>query len=545
MNVRPVLFPLLPLLAVLLLVPACELSLPNVLGRSCQSDSECRDSEVCFADGCGDPGDAIAVEVVPDLQAGRYAQDFAIESLGATQDFRLVPTTSLQGILREAPTVDADGEPVPGRPYTGRITLQLAGESAVIPDLSRSANLSLELTDGRFSMPVASGIYVGTLTTADRRFPPLRFEVKVDAGTQQTISLELPSEDSLREVHGRLSSLGLPLLGQSFLIEPLDPETREHLGQPATSDPLTGTFSLSLPAHYVVEGTPFRVRVIPTSPLSPFPSRTIENVSVVEDDPLHFDQGAALPRFRVSGTLVGPRGQPVVGATIYAEVETVSGGTARSETVLSDAKGAFSVDSFPTTQEGGRLWIIPAARDAAGQTRVPFTLDLLPLDLGEQVLPVRTPVRIIVEDAEGRTEEHASVVVDPVASVHALPLPTYGAEGVTLSEGVVMWLEPGVYRVNVRRGAQKARLSRLITVLSTSASADAPAPEQEERIPVSQGRTVTGRVVSKGEATSRAIPNARIRYVRRVESGDLRTHSVLAETTTADDGTYAVTVPTR
>src|SRR5690606_28856959 len=149
---------------------------------ACTSDAQCQPGEQCFSDGCGDLGGDLAAEVSPEARAGQFAQDFAFETVGPIQDFRVVPTTALSGILRSASTEDDEGHVTPGQPYVGRVTLQLAGTSSVIPGLHRSANLSTDLSDGRFTVPAPSGTYVGTLTTADPRFPPLRFEVEIAPG---------------------------------------------------------------------------------------------------------------------------------------------------------------------------------------------------------------------------------------------------------------------------------------------------------------------------------------------------------------------------
>jgi len=512
---------------------------------ACTSDAQCQPGEQCFSDGCGDLGGDLAAEVSPEARAGQFAQDFAFETVGPIQDFRVVPTTALSGILRSASTEDDEGHVTPGQPYVGRVTLQLAGTSSVIPGLHRSANLSTDLSDGRFTVPAPSGTYVGTLTTADPRFPPLRFEVEIAPGTQEIIALQLPDVEALREIPGRVASLGLPL-GQSLWVEPLHPETMELLGQPVRSDPLTGAFTLSLASDADGALPAVRLRVTPTATPANHPTRVFDEVVPDPAETLELELGAPLPQVRLSGTLRGPAGRVIVGATVYAEVQTPGGGTSRSQSVQSDAEGRFTLHSFPSSDQGARLWIVPPAREAAGQTQLTFTLGALPHDLGEVVLPYRMPVRIAVLDPEtGAQEENAVVIADPVAAyAEDLPLPTYGAEGITLTDGVLMWLEPGVYRVSVRRGPQRPRLTRVLAVPPVQSSLEGPPPEQFETVHTTVGRTVTGTVISKGEPTTRPIAGAVIRYTRVLHLEHTSTHVVLAETTTSEDGTYSVILPT-
>src|SRR5215472_3362096 len=73
----------------------------------CSQDSDCGASEVCFADGCGNPEQGIRVEVTPNTQDGLYAQDFALDEVKGRVNFEITAPTLIQGQARQgAPAPD-------------------------------------------------------------------------------------------------------------------------------------------------------------------------------------------------------------------------------------------------------------------------------------------------------------------------------------------------------------------------------------------------------------------------------------------------------
>ena len=96
----------------------------------CKSDSECDEGQVCFADGCGDPGKDLVVEVTPNPKAGLHAQDFALDLREAHPALQLQGPALLAGqVLRET---GADGGVPVLEEYAGPVTVRATGESLLL-----------------------------------------------------------------------------------------------------------------------------------------------------------------------------------------------------------------------------------------------------------------------------------------------------------------------------------------------------------------------------------------------------------------------------
>ena len=58
---------------------------------TCHTDLECGTNQICFPEGCADPGTGIVIEVTGTNSSGIYEQDQVVASgtLGPTQDVQI------------------------------------------------------------------------------------------------------------------------------------------------------------------------------------------------------------------------------------------------------------------------------------------------------------------------------------------------------------------------------------------------------------------------------------------------------------------------
>jgi len=547
----------LGLLTVLpLLIAACHVvfgpdGYPPPLKVECTGDEQCGPSEVCFADGCGDPGRDIAVEVTPNNRAGQHAQDFAIERLQAEQDFRLVPATVLLGsVVRTGDADPQTGAAGPSTLYEQAISVRIFGESAIIPGLHRSFELTQAAQGGSFTMSAASGRYQGTLTTEDPSIPPQPITVELQPGAQTELTVTLPAADRLTVIRGQLFGTLLPLYGDTFLIEAfsatqaMQPVPPPPLAQATLTNPVNAEFELSLPTAVIEAGEPIRIRATPVSVLGLKPTQTFE----VLPDPatmLQLQIGPVEIPTTLSGRAVDGLGRPVVNATVYVDALTETGASARSASVRTNADGTFSVQVLSNPTGGNGIWVVPQARHAAGQAQFFYPLGRDSQSVGDLVLPWRTPTRVTVVSPDELPADNALVVAEPIDALEGGSLPTFRREEVTAADGtIVLWLEPGIYRLDVNPGAPLPRTSRLVAVGSTTVQPGQQPPVGDvSTIRLNRGRTVTGKVVAAdGE---RPLSGVMVRFFRVVELNRVNTHLLLAEATTDANGLYSVSLPTR
>lgn len=512
----------------------------------CTSDEQCDGNRVCFVDGCGDPGTSIVVEISPNNRAGQHAQDFAIDRLGPAQDFVLRPTTLLRGLVEQERPDDGSGS-VEAGPYAGRISVRLSGESALVPGLPRSFELTTTLQAGEFTLPVASGQYAITVTPEEPAIPPsLLHGVMVPAGFEQSATFTLPAAEALARLEGRILSGGRPIPGATFAVQAFEAFSQRPLSQLTQSDPLTGAFELGLLRTALV--SLIRLRVSPLQTDSILPAQTFELLAM-EGESMDLDLGAFGLPATLGGRLMDRRGQPVPGATVYVEGFTESEGTFRSPTVRSDNAGRFQLLSLPTGSfRPATLWVIPPPRARSTLLILPVEIPYPSSNLGDLILDDRTPVTAMVRRPEGGPAENVVVVAEPVDRLANAPLPSSSAETVTTGDGrLLLHLDPGTYRLDLNPGAPLPRISRFIEVPPPFLDAEGMAvPQELEVLTLSRGRVVNGLIqATDGAAILGPIPQATVRYFRVVDDAGGPSHVLLAEGTTDEEGNYVVTLPTR
>jgi hypothetical protein len=83
----------------------------------CTEDSQCNSGQICFPDGCGDPGKGLVVEVTSNTRNGQHEQDFAISdgSLRPTYDVELEAPMNLTGGVDRPPPSGTTASPLSSR----------------------------------------------------------------------------------------------------------------------------------------------------------------------------------------------------------------------------------------------------------------------------------------------------------------------------------------------------------------------------------------------------------------------------------------------
>lgn len=504
---------------------------------SCKSDSDCAANQVCFIDGCGDPGKDIAVEVTPSSRNGAYPQDFAVDDLKASETLQLYPPSLVQGVLQR----DQDlGGAVP---YTGTVSIVLSGESNVIPGLSRHFEASVSTTDGTYSLPVGSGVYALSATPDDPSLPPL-FDPsrEITPGQSETVDLLLPKPSALATIAGSVVQVAGSPIGAAMQVQAFDGN-----GQPLSQRiPLdaNGGFALSV-ALDTMGLSQVELRVTPVDPQATLPSKSFTVApQATLSSPLEL--GSFGTPFTVHGTLVSAlNGNPLAGAAVHLEGTVVGGGTFHSQVVQTAADGSFSLQ---TLQGGnnGRMTLFAVPQEATYGILV-TTTGVLPQypQLGVFRAPTKVAVDGIVLTPDGAAAAGVSVtavpleVIDPADPTH--PLPSQGAAFTTSQDGSFnLWLDPARYRLDFVPGQNLPRLSRFLDVL--------PSPDLVTLSPftLSHGRSATGHVeiLSADGGTPEVAPLARVRFYRRVDNGTTPSAVLLDQVYADQNGDFTVLLPT-
>ncbi|SES81079.1 hypothetical protein [Stigmatella erecta] len=509
----------------------------------CRSDAECTEGQVCFADGCGDPGQNIVVEVKPDPAAGLHAQDFAVTNLRPQHNLELFGRATLQGkVSRQLPELNPDGTPATV-PYLNPVFIRATGESLLIPGLARSFEGTLVPTRDGYQLAVGTGAYTVTLVPRDTSVPPLRTEgVRVEPGGTVPLDFLLPSAASLTRLAGKVVREGGQPVTEDLEIQALD-EGLKPLSQRVPVTRETGEFLLMLPPsaarleHVLVQVTAPRAGgLFPQREFSVDPRPGITAPLVLED------AGTAVP---VSGRVVDRAGQPVPGASVYLQGKVQGGGQFHSPTVRTGADGRFEVLSLPSLPDTPlMLYAIPPGNVAAGITRQPTRVPAAGLSGQEVLCPNKVIVQGVLLRPEGGPATGVRVVADPVGAVTGWPWPAQGAEvsSATDEEGAYsLRLDPGEYRFDFMPGENLPRVSRFVPVLPTEAL-------RLEPFTLSKGRRVTGRVTfgnAQGPHGTAGVPYADIQFFRVVNVAGKPTAVRLAQTVADSAGDYTATLPTR
>lgn len=558
------------LAAVFLGAPGCSGGPPQQ--RECQEDSQCASGEICFPDGCGDPGTNLVVEVTANTRSGQHEQDFAIAdgSLRPTYDVELLPPMSITGQVDRSTT--ADGNPDWNVLYSEPFTIRATGESVIIPGVSRTFEQSYPRPErGAFSMPVGAGRYTVTAIAADATIPPMvRTAVKVDNGVNSQLYFAFPSIDGTLDITGRLIQsiepgvppVEIPLDQAAMELEAIDPATRRPISQRTyTATGITGSsrgdFVLTvdpaaklLPSFQIIARPRDSAAIVPTKTFTltkPYPvGTTVLQVG---------DFGTVLTG--LTGQVVDGEGAPVGYASVFLEGKVSGGGTFKSRTVLTNALGEFSVDVLPSADDGAyTITVLPLSRSSAGvltaTTRAVPKPGYKPvLEPARFTCPDRLKVTGTLLRPDGKGEAAAvEVIATPIKAADGRPLPLEPFSGVTDENGrFTFHLDPAVYRFDFQPGEEVPRMSRYIPVRNPEgpdASGVSGTIELGE-LSLSKGRKVTGKITARLSSNSAETPvaasNATVR-VFRLATIDGKPGAVLLGEAVADAfGNYGVVLP--
>jgi hypothetical protein len=530
------------LLAVL--VTGCADGAMDFASITCHSDSECGAEQVCFPEGCGDPGQNIVVEVVPNPKGGLHAQDFRVDALRSEQNIELFDQAILQGQVRVEATSSSSVN------YTAPITLRLTGESLLIPGVLRRHESTLTPENGGYMLPVGAGNYTVTLLTPNTELPPLSAprDVQVHPGRLVTQDFLLPALSALSRLSGKVvGSNGLPL-DVELEAQALD-ENQRPLSHRVAVTRDTGELSLVLPPSALLLPNVL-LQVVPTSADTLVPKQTfIVNPRQGIQQPLSMgDFGTAVT---VRGKVTDQNGQPVSQATVYLQGKVGGGGQYSSRKVLTDATGGFELPTLPSAPDAQMtLFAAPPPGSAAGLTLKPITVPRAGTPVAQDVkCGTRMKVRgQLLLPSESRPAPGVRVVVESVGEHPGWPRPAFTVEAPRSTDDQGQFeiaLDPGQYRFDFIPTDGLPRVSRFVTVPPGDGT---PVGGVQQLTPftLSKGRRVSGLVSISGQRMMQpAAPYASVRFFRVVNVEGRPWSLLLAQTLTDQNGTYSTSLPTR
>ncbi len=558
---------------VLVLLSACA-GPPSVQGFICTSDEQCDSGQLCFAEGCGDPGKNIVVEIEGGALNGQLARDFPLEAgkLGAVYDFPLDGPLSVSGEFQRERS--ASSNPLDRTSYTDSVVVRAVGQSMLLPGVSRVYEERFASPErGSFEMRVGAGNYTLTAIPSDRTVPPVMNDVQVPS-SYPALTFVFPAVEGAPAISGQLvKRVDTTLIPPEPVLLTVADGVDLQLFDVQTNQPLSQRFPMSGTGEFAITVSPEarnRTHVIlvasPREPGVPIPTkRFVLEAQVATAVSLQYgDFGEAAD---VEGTILDSQGTPVAGAQVVLEGAVVGDGLFRSKIVETNATGDFKVSSLGSRSEGSfQLTVVPPKGSRAAYSQRQVTVKLTRPPGSTQNVGKLTPSSFTLDDRlvakgtvtlPGGQDAAAGVYVRATLQAEARTtledlkaLPVEPAESVTADDGSFeLPLDPGIWRFEFTPGGKLPISSRLVTIKTVIDDKTGLKLPTQTLTPVelSFGRTVsgtvTGAVVSAAGMVQQPVPYSQLRFFR-VTTVEGRPASILLGSSIADDrGRYEVVLP--
>lgn len=528
--------------------------------RVCTSDAACGPGQLCFAEGCGDPGNGIVVEVTGGALASYGARDFAIAdgTLTRAQNFELGEPLTISGnFLRER---SVEPNPLFRTTYTQPVTVRAVGQSKLLPGIKRVTQTRIASPEGGFyEVRLPSGAFALTALADDVTVPPVTAAQLVSPASPSTLlDFVFPAADSAPPLTGQLikttdDTLVPPepvLLSSDYVngtaptvaVQLLDAETSQPVSQRFPVSSSTGEFSLVVSPQ--ARNRPLLLVATPSDPGAAMPTKRFALPSPLPPA-LSLEYGDFGMPGEIGGVLLDAEGAPIAEAQVLVEGEVEGGGVFRSRQVNTNADGAFRLPALPSRADGSfTLYAVPPRTSRAAATAIAVTArwaeGVFTLTPSTLPLPDRPRVKGRVLKPDGTTPAaHVSLHAVAQDETGASPLPRDEVELTTDADGrFEVPMDPGVWRLEVLADVDTPLSSRLVTIPSGDAVT-------LNDVVLSRGRTVSGLVTATTNASAKPTEAsyAQLRFFRVQSFGGVAT-SILLGTATADErGNYKVLLP--
>lgn len=533
--------------------------------RSCESNKDCANGEICYLDGCGSASE-FAVRVTPN-SSDYVVQDFYPVSVAMSQmDLALSDPGIVEGDLKVRTATGISD-------FVDGFTVQATGRSSILPAMAfgqpivfsvpkNRSRISFALPPGVWQLratPAAPEALPSRETPPDRLIPPVFVEKAVGSGEVVDPGLVLAG-DGLNEVQGRLVvAQGVPwpdTLPVFFRFQALDPVSLAPLSQ-------SGTFLTSSTFHVftATKSGPLMLRVTPD------PLLNLSTVLLPTKDFLADEKTGAFGPFEMGdwGAPVEVKGRvaekdptstpeaPVAGKPMaFADIRAqgkVKGGGSFTASAKTDADGRFSIKLLPSDPGDGAkaskytVTISPPYGSAFASVVYSLFVDAgeRPVELSEAILcppkavltgrvlapslvdgqdPVPRPgVPILIDGNPASATPGASTVRDVVT----------GADG-----AFTALVEPGAYQVVAAPSADFPWLAQ--TVVATG-------PTAMDDFVLEKGRLVSGSLIYRNKDGSQAAVAGATVSIFRSPTSSLVAPLKIYEALTDSSGLFKVVVP--